>query len=119
VSKELQQSSSVDGFEGYEGASEGAGQRHAGGIIIQGDLVKFTNEAEYVTRDGEQLPPDRELIVADIARIVQKWVDQKPVETRVLAPGEKFPDIEKLNEDTPRSEWVEGPDGNLRGPWQR
>ena len=51
-------------------------------------------------------------------RIVQKWIDQKPVETRILEPGEKFPDIEALNEAAPKSEWHEGPDGKMHGPWQ-
>ena len=39
-------------------------------------------------------------------------------ETRILEPGEKFPDLEKLNANTPQSEWREGPDGKLHGPWQ-
>jgi hypothetical protein len=36
----------------------------------------------------------------------------------VLQPGEKFPDINKLNAGVPQSEWEEGPDGRPRGPWQ-
>ena len=44
--------------------------------------------------------------------------DQKPAETIILAPHQKFPDVAKLNADVPREEWVEGPDGNPRGPWQ-
>jgi hypothetical protein len=72
----------------------------------------------WVINDGDELPGDLELVVVDIARVVQKWRDHQPVETRILAPGEKFPDIKKLNEETPKSEWVEGPDQQLRGPWQ-
>jgi hypothetical protein len=49
---------------------------------------------------------------------VQKWKDQMPIETIVLEPGQKFPDIEALNEKTPRSEWTKGPDGQPRAPWQ-
>jgi hypothetical protein len=80
--------------------------------------VKFTNEANWVTRDGLELSPDLELVAINIARVVQKWQDQAPVETRILGPGEKFPDLNQLNTDTPRSEWGKGPDGQLRGPWQ-
>jgi hypothetical protein len=50
---------------------------------------------------------------------VQKWKDGNPVETIIMAPGQKFPDVEKLNAEVPQSEWEEGPDGKPRGPWQR
>jgi hypothetical protein len=107
--------STVDGFEGFEERHEGD-ERPLG--VIQGTVVKFTNEAAWLTRDEEELPSDRELIALNIGRVVQKWIDQLPVETRILEPGEKFPDIEELNEKAPRSEWTEGPDGKPRGPWQ-
>jgi hypothetical protein len=107
---------SVDGFEGFEDRREG--DERQGGGVIQGTVAKFTNEATWVTRDEEELPSDLELIATDIARLVQKWIDQQPVETRILEPGEKFPDIEALNEATPRSEWTEGPNGKPCGPWQ-
>jgi hypothetical protein len=107
----------ADGFEGFEDRVEGD-DRPAGGSVIQGTVVKFTNEAVWVTRDEEELPSNLELIATDIIRVVQKWVDQLPVETRILEPGEKFPDLEALNETAPKSEWTEGPDGKPRGPWQ-
>jgi hypothetical protein len=50
--------------------------------------------------------------------MVQKWIDHRPVETHILEPGERFPDIEELNQDAPRSEWSDGPDGKPRGRWQ-
>jgi hypothetical protein len=45
----------VDGFEGYEDRIEGDEQPQAGGVI-QGNVIKFMNEATWVTRDGEELP---------------------------------------------------------------
>ena len=36
--------------------------------------------------------------------------------TRFLEPGEKFPNVKKLNEETPRSEWPKGHNG-MEGPW--
>jgi hypothetical protein len=107
--------STVDGFEGFEERHEGD-ERPQG--VIQGTIIKFTNEAVWLTRDEEKLPSDRELIALNIGRVVQKWIDQLPVETRILEPGEKFPDIEELNEKAPRSEWTEGRDGKPCGPWQ-
>jgi hypothetical protein len=102
----------LDGFEGYED--------EVSGRLIQGTHIKFTNEAMWVTKAGEEIPADLELVVVDILRVVQKWKDKRPVEgeTRILAPGEKFPDIKAMNEAAPREEWGEGPDGKPRGPWQ-
>jgi hypothetical protein len=95
----------LDGFEGYED--------EVSGRLIQGTHIKFTNEAMWVTKAGEEIPADLELVVVDILRVVQKWKDKRPVEgeTRILAPGEKFPDIKAMNEAAPREEWGEGPDG--------
>jgi hypothetical protein len=98
----------VDGVEGDDRSQTG---------VIQGSVIKFTNDANWVC-NGEELSPDLELVVIGVARVVQKWQDQQPIETRILGPGEKFPDLEQLNNDTPRSEWTQGPDGQPRGPWQ-
>ena len=68
--------------------------------------------------EGEELPKTRELVAVNVSRVTQKWGDGQPIETHILEPGEKFPDIEKLNANTPQSEWREGPDGKLHGPWQ-
>jgi hypothetical protein len=108
---------SVDNFAGWDDGIEGD-DRPEGAGIIQGSLVKFTNEAMWVTRDGDELPADLELVAVDVGRVVQKWRDGQPVETIVLEPHQKFPDVEELNEKVPKKEWVEGPDGNMRGPWQ-
>jgi hypothetical protein len=116
MSNEVAKKIELDGFEGYEDATEGAQER--GGQVIQGQRVKFTNEATWETDDGEEIDENREFIAVDIARVVQRWHDQKPAETIILAPHQKFPDVAKLNADVPREEWVEGPDGNPRGPWQ-
>jgi hypothetical protein len=107
----------VDNFEGWEDGVEGD-DRPEGAGIIQGTLIKFTNEGKWVTRDGEELPTDLELVAANVNRVVQKWWDGQPVETIILEPHQKFPDVEEMNEKVPKKEWVEGPDGNMRGPWQ-
>ena len=114
---ELTKAEHLDGFDGFSDRIEGdeGTQR---GSIIQGITVKFSNEAEWLDRDEEEFPSDREVVVTDVLRIVQKWKDQQPVETIILQPKQKFPDIERLNAEVPQSEWREGPDGKKHGPWQ-
>jgi hypothetical protein len=51
-------------------------------------------------------------------RVVQKWQDKLPIETVILKRGQNL-DLKRMNEDTPKREWVKGPDGKLCGPWQR
>jgi hypothetical protein len=113
-----QEQRDLDGFDSYEDAVEGEEGQSASGRIIQGTRIKFTNEACWVDDADEELPASLELVVVDIRRVVQKWKDQQPIETIVLGPGEKYPDVKKLNEESPKDEWVEGPDGKPRGPWQ-
>src|SRR6516162_6894080 len=108
---------SIDNFAGWEDGVEGD-DRPDGAGIIQGNLVKFSNEAMWVTRDGDELSADLELVAVDVGRVVQKWQDQQPVDTIILQPHQKFPDVEEMNEKVPKEEWVEGPDGKPRGPWQ-
>src|SRR6516225_6216411 len=108
---------SIDNFAGWEDGVEGD-DRPEGAGIIQGTLIKFTNEGKWVTRDGEELPTNLELVAANVNRVVQKWSEGQPVETIILEPHQKFPDVEEMNEKVPKKEWVEGPDGNMRGPWQ-
>jgi hypothetical protein len=107
----------LDGFETYEDAIESGGEQQPTNQVIKGKLLKFTNEM-WVTRDGEEISAHLELVAVDVRRIVQKWKDQVPVEIIRLEPGQKFPDIEKLNAETPQEDWIEGPDGKLCGPWQ-
>src|SRR5215831_14691902 len=106
----------LDGFEGFNDAVEGVDS--PANRLIQGQLVKFTIEGTWVTRDGEELSGTLELIALNVIRVVQRWEEGQPIETRVLQPEEKFPNLEELNAKVPQSEWRQGPDGKLRGPWQ-
>src|SRR6516164_9260835 len=108
---------SIDGFAGWEDGVEGD-DRPEGTGVIQGNLIKFSNQATWVTRDGDELPADLELVAVDVGRVVQRWQDQAPIETIVLEPHQKFPDVKAMNEKVPKKEWVEGPDGQMRGPYQ-
>src|SRR5262249_19491638 len=114
----LMSTTALDGFSGFNDAIEGD-DRPQGGGIIQGRLIKFTNPGcIFVTADDEiKVSADLELIPIDIIRVVQKWIDGMPVETIIVAPGEKFPDIKAMNEEAPQSEWREY-SGEMVGPWQ-
>jgi hypothetical protein len=110
---------STDSFEGFEDGIEGKEEQQSG-RIIQGEKVKFTNEAMWVIGEDDELPAGLELVVVNILRVVQKWgLDDRPIDehTRILQPGEKWPDVSALNEACPKNEWREGPNG-LQGPWQ-
>jgi hypothetical protein len=110
----------LDGFDTFEDAVEGEEGR-VSGSLIQGERIAFTNEAEWViASSGLKLPPDLELLLWDVLRVVNKWPTEPgpPIETRVLGPGEKIPDIAKLNKETPKEEWRTGPSGLKEGPFQ-
>ena len=98
----------------YDDSVEG-GQAQ-GRRVIQGAIVKFTNHATWVTRDGAELSANLELVAVDVARIVQNGHDEQPVETIILGPGQKFPDLKEKNEETPQSEWEKSEDGRAVRP---
>jgi hypothetical protein len=72
----------------------------------------------WVAGDDTVIAADREFLVVEIVKALQKWIEQLPVETRVLAADEKFPDVDKLNDAAPREEWTEK-FGKEVGPWQK
>ena len=118
MTNEVAKQANLDGFDTYNDAIEGGEDQAPSGRVIQGMRIKFTNEACWIDDADNELPANLELVVVDIGRVVQKWKNQQPVETIVLGPGEKFPDVAKLNDACPRSEWREGPSGQPQGPWQ-
>jgi hypothetical protein len=106
-----------DGFDGYSDRVEGDESPQPQGLI-RGSLLKFSNTAEWETRD-DVLGPDTKMIVTDIIRAVLKWGARKgpPEQTIVVPPGQPFPDVEAVNEAIPKDQWRQGPSG-LQGPWQ-
>src|SRR5215831_17112911 len=110
VKKELIESE-PDGFDTYGEVDQ---------RLIQGMQIKFTNEYTWVTKAGEEMPTNEDFIASEVKRVEAKWTKDKnaPPQTRVLLPGEKFRDVKKLNEETPRDQWVEGPNGQLKGPYE-
>jgi hypothetical protein len=105
----------VDGFDGFEDRVEGSDQEAR---IIQGTRWVFTQDSKWLDEAELEILPDREVVVVDVARVLQKWIDDERVDKKVLGPGEKVPDLDQLNESCPRSEWSKDLNGNPRGPWQ-
>jgi len=87
----------LDGFD--SDADEPQSRR-----VIQGTRLAFTNDFDWVDNNDETMSRDRELIMVDRVRVLQKWIDQKPVETRFLEPNEKWPDVKAMNDGAPKSE---------------
>jgi hypothetical protein len=106
----------VDSFAGYNDDVEGVHNDMPVGVI-KGTLLKFSNDFRYVLRDDSEFDTDTELVVVEVVRIVQKWIDGEPAETIILDPGQPFPDLKALNNAAPPEEWVEK-FGQKRGPWQ-
>jgi hypothetical protein len=105
---------SLDEFANWTDEVESRDEQVSERAII-GQLVRFTNEGQWVLPEQDQLT--KPLIVVNARRTITKWgKDKRPVETIFLKAGEKIPDLEKRNEETPKSEWVEGFDGKPKGP---
>jgi hypothetical protein len=103
----------LDGFEGYEDEIEGGDDQPAVQSNLGTKLV-FTLQAAW------DPPVTNDLIALDVRRVVNKWGkerDKPPLETIELKPGERWPDIAAMNNACPRSEWREGFNGELVGPW--
>jgi hypothetical protein len=84
---------------------------------VHGWPSRMTSRGSTTTKE---ISKDLEFIVVDRARVLQKWgPDGMPIagETRFLEPKEKWPDVDAMNEEAPKSEWRDGPNG-LQGPWQ-
>jgi hypothetical protein len=109
-----------DGFDHYTDHVQGDEGRPQQQGLIRGLLVTFGNTAEWETKDSEVIGPGVKLIVTDIIRAVVKWGTGKgpPEQTIIVPPGQPFPDVDAMNEATPRDQWRQGPAG-LQGPWQR
>ena len=108
----------VDGFDDVEDGVEGADEQRSD-RVIQGERLTFSNDFVWLTGDDEEFPEERELLVVDTVKVVQKWVNQLPVEAIVVTPGHKWPDVDKLNDVCPKTEWGEDFNGKPRGPWQK
>lgn len=104
--------------DGFNTASTNHGQSRR---VIIGTKAVITKQGEWINGSTkEPLQEDLKLIVVEIARAIQKWEGDLPVDdcTRFLDQHEAVPELDMMNEAIPKKEWGEGPDGKPRGPWQ-
>jgi hypothetical protein len=104
----------LDGFDDFTSQTEGEDDSRASARVIQGTKLKFIDPRWLrETADITGLL----LTVVGERNVVNLWGhDDNPIETRILAPGEKWPDFKKLNDACDRSMWREK-FGKLTGPW--
>lgn len=107
---------SLDEFAGWTDEAESDSEQFSERSII-GQRLRFSNEGQWLLPDQTELT--KLLIAVNTRRTVVKWSKTKgPPETIFLKAGEKFPDLVTRNEETPKSEWIEGFDGKPKGPWE-
>lgn len=107
----------LDNFGDFDESVEGDDDRRVGGTIT-GTRLKFTNDATWVTVNGDDFT-DGVLLATNIRRWEIKWIDGRPSpESRELQAGDKFRDLDALNELCPRSEWRDC-FGKMKGPWEQ
>jgi hypothetical protein len=107
----------LDNFGDFDDSIEGDDDgRTAGGLLV-GTRLKYTNEATWENSNGDNYT-GRVLLATNIRRTEVKWGADAPLEVRELGAGEKFRDLDALNDTIPKSEWRES-FGKLAGPWVR
>ena len=109
----------ADGFDGVENDDvENSEGQPSNKRIIQGDRLSFTVDYKWLINDAEEFPKDRELVVIDVIRYAQKWVDGRPVSIIPVTANQPWPNVDKLNAACAKSEWGTY-NGKPQGPWQR
>jgi hypothetical protein len=103
-----------DGFDDFN--LEQIGQRP--GAFGGARLLKFVTD-KYATREGDVISPERRFICLGLTKVVQKFIQQKLVDTKIVPPNENMPDIERMNEEAPKEEWGTDLNGNPAGPYSR
>jgi hypothetical protein len=88
-----------------EGVEGGDAQLASAPRVIEGGRLSFSNDFVWLLGGVEEFPKDRELVVVDTIRLVQKWVDKMPAGHIAVEPGKKWPNVDVMNEDCPKSEW--------------
>jgi hypothetical protein len=106
----------LDGFNDFTNEVEGEEDLNSMSTkVIHGTRFKFL-DPRWLDPSGKDITGALFTAIA-VANVATKWGrDNKPLDTKVLQPGKKFPDFEKLNDECDRSEWRES-FGKMQGPW--
>jgi hypothetical protein len=84
--------------------------------VIRGKMIKQVDGRN--TCDDAPFDSKRQLLVAGVAKVAQRFHDDAPVESIFERPDGPRVHIDELNERVPRSEWPLGFTGEPRAPWQ-
>jgi hypothetical protein len=105
----------LDGFNDFTNEIEGEEDRTSS-RVIQGTKIGFDDPRWLDNNTGKDIT-GKPLTAVGVLNVINKWShDNMPLETRILAPGEKFPNFDKLNAECDQSEWRER-FGKMTGPW--
>ena len=118
-----------DGFDTFNDAIESDDAEQASSSsasIIRGNQLKYGDAKtpfKWLDKStGKPFSLERVLVAIDLRYAWCKSGRRKTTtvrpRTRMLAPDEKFPDVDKLNAETPETEWRMGPDGKPKGPYE-
>ncbi len=110
----------LDNFADFDVSTEGDDDGRSSGGLLVGTRLRFTNEWKWLTTNEEDCS-GRILLASNVKRVEIKWSRESggpPVDSRELKPGEKFRDMEALNETCPRTEWRTDFNGQPKGPWE-
>src|SRR5262249_19247115 len=93
----------LDGFNDFTSEVEGEEDINVSSRVIQGGKLKYL-DPRWLLDDCEVT--GMRLTAMGVLNIVNRWNnDNKPLETCFLAPGERFPNFDQLNDKCDRSEW--------------
>jgi hypothetical protein len=113
---------SIDDFDDSIAGGDGRQSGGGGGFLPNGVQVKFTLTERWQTKIGGVDITGKIVLHLDTIRTEVRWgTDRRPVgPPRVLGPGEQYRDVEAVNEQIPREEWLPAWEkgGPLRGPVQ-
>jgi hypothetical protein len=108
----------LDGFNDFTNEVEGQEEDRASSRVIIGAKIKFIFPPGSWLDTAENNITGKRLTVLGTRNVVNKWGhDNMPIETHILAPGEKFPNFDERNAKCPQSEWREK-FGRMVGPWE-
>jgi hypothetical protein len=101
-------------IDGYDDGSNGPSSRGAKYLKFDG-----ATQTLWFLRESGQPAPRGPYYAPDIWEEHIKWTADKTVADRIRkVPGEPFPDVEDLNDNTPENEWVLDFNDKMVGPWR-
>jgi hypothetical protein len=91
--------------------------REAEGLMIRGSLLKYADWRWTVGKENTPLKQGIQLVAIGGATAWVKWEENKPIEHRVLRPGERMPEREELGEMN-EGLWERDQRGDPKDPWR-